>query len=185
MKADRCDACVSAYETLIEKARTSNIHAGVAAILVSHDRRRVVTMVGVRGHDGFAHLKAAWDDHHQFAQHRAVAESVSLDLYEVAASAGDSELDPSSHDAYEYEHLDHPVPSIEGLISEVGTSIGLRGASILHSDDARTTVILSRFAHSAEFAVFRAGNRVAHALGAVDAPGTSAFQVHPAKTFGP
>jgi hypothetical protein len=40
VKAERTDACVAAYETLIEKARTSNVHAGPAAVFASDNGRR-------------------------------------------------------------------------------------------------------------------------------------------------
>jgi len=183
VKAERSDACVAAYETLVEKARTSNIHAGPVAIVVSHDRRRVVTMVGVRGHDGFRHLAAAWDDHHRFAQRRAIAESVSLGLYEVAASTGAADLDPSSHDAYDYEQLDRPVPKFVDVLAGLDALTEFRGATILHGDAGQTTVILSRFAHIAAFVAFRASRDATNALGLVDAPGTSSFPFHPTRTF--
>jgi hypothetical protein len=95
VKAERNDACVAAYETLAEEARTSNVHAGPAAVFASVNGRRVVTMVGVRGHDGFHQLTAAWDDHHRNAEHRVIAESVSFALYNVAATIDAADIDPT------------------------------------------------------------------------------------------
>jgi hypothetical protein len=112
VKADRNDACVAAYETLVEKARTSNVHANPAVIFASKNERRVVTMVGVQGHEGFRHLSAAWDDHHRNAQHRVISESVSFALYKVVAHAGNADVDPTASDAYEYERVDRSVPNI-------------------------------------------------------------------------
>jgi hypothetical protein len=123
VKADRNDACVAAYETLVEKARTSNVHANPAAIFASQNERRVVTMVGVQGHDGFRHLSAAWDDHHRNAQHRAISESVSFALYKVVAHTGNADVDPAAHDAYVYERAERAVPNVAELFSSLNTSL--------------------------------------------------------------
>jgi hypothetical protein len=53
VKATRSDACVAAYETLVEEAQTFNAHADSAVILTSYNGRRVVTMVKVRGQTAF------------------------------------------------------------------------------------------------------------------------------------
>ena len=183
VKAERSDACVAAYESLVEKAQTSNVHAGPAAIFTSHNGRRVVTMVGVRGHDGFRHLAAAWDDHHRFEQHRAIAESVSLGLYEVVGSIATADVDPVSHDAFVYEQFDRPVPNVTELFASIDAAAEFHGATILHGDDGRATVILSRFAHLAGYEAFRTSRGAANALGATDESATTSFQVAPARTF--
>jgi len=183
VKAERSDACVAAYETLVEKAQTSNVHAGSAVVLTSHNKRRVVTIVGVRGHDGFRHLAAAWDDHHRFEQHRAVAESVSLGLYEVAASIGDTLVDPGSHDAFVYEQFERPVPKIADLFASSNALPEFRGAMVLSGDDGRTTVVISRFVNVESYEAFRTSRAAANALGSEDQTGTTSFPVHPARTF--
>jgi len=183
VKAERNDACVSAYETLVEKARTSNVHAGSAAVLASDNERRVVVLVGVRGHDGFRHLAAAWDDHHRNAQHRVIAESVSFALYEVAAAIGAVEIDPSSHDAYVYEHVERPVERVADLLSSLGATPEFRGALIFGGDTTTGTVVLSRFEHSAAYTTFRSGRDAINALGSLSGSGETSFGVHPRKTF--
>jgi len=183
VKAERSDACIAAYESLVEKAQTSNVHAGPAAVFGSHNGRRVVTLVGVRGHDGFRHLAAAWDDHHRYEQHRAIAESVSLGLYEVAASIAAADVDPASHDAYRFEHIERPVPGAAELYASIDASAEFRGATILHADTGEGTVLLSRFANVAAYESFRAGRDAANALGSADGSGTSSFQVRPTRTF--
>lgn len=183
VKAERSDACVAAYETLVEKARTSNVRAGSAVILGSHNGRRVVTMVGVSGHDGFRHLAAAWDDHHRFAQHRAIAESVSLALYEVAASAGDTVLDPASHDTFVYEQFERPVPRIVDLYASSDAIPEFRGAVILRGDDGQSTIVISRFVNGESYAAFRTSRAAANAIGSEDETGTTSFSVHPTRTF--
>lgn len=182
VKAERSDACIAAYESLIEKAQTSNVHAGPAAVFASHDGRRVVTMVGVRGHDGFRHLTAAWDDHHRSEQHRAIAESVSLGLFEVAASIAAADVDPASHDAFVYEQFERPVRNVTSLFASTGAPADFHGATILHRDDGSASVILSRFAQLAAYETFRADRAVSNALGVADRSGAS-FQVRPTRTF--
>lgn len=183
VKADRSDACIAAYETLVEKAQTSNVHAGPAVVFAARDGRRVVTLVGVRGHDGFRHLAAAWDDHHRFDQHRAISESVSLGLYEVASSIAAADVDPASHDAYLFEHIERPVRSAGELFASASPPADFRGATILRADDGDATVLLSRFAHIAAYETFRIGREATNALGATDASGSSSFQVRPTRTF--
>jgi hypothetical protein len=183
VKAERNDACIAAYETLIEKAGRSNVHAGPSAVLAAHNGRRVVTLVGVRGHDGFRQLASAWDDHHRDAQHRAIAEGVSLDLYEVGSAIGVADIDPSSHDALVYEHLDRPAPNVSALFAATAASATFRGALILHRDDGAATVILSRFARLAEYERFRASRDESNALGPADRLGATSFPVHATRTF--
>jgi hypothetical protein len=183
VKAERTDACVAAYETLIEKARTSNVHAGPAAVFASDNGRRVVTMVGLPGHDEFRHLAAAWDDHHRNAQHRVIAESVSFTLYRVAAGIAAADIDPASHDAYVYEHLDRSAPGASALFSSLGDSPNFRGAAVFSDDGATATVILSRFAHLADYDDFRGSPAATNALGSRSAAGESSFAAHPRKTF--
>ncbi len=183
VKADRNDACVAAYETLVEKARTSNVHANPAVIFASQNERRVVTVVGVQGHESFRHLSAAWDDHHRNAQHRVISESVSFALYRVVAHAGNADVDPSSDDAYMYEHVDRSVPSVAELFSSLNMPLDFRGATVLYDDAAVATVIVSRFAHIAAYDAFRAGSEATKLLGAPGEPGATSFQMRPRKTL--
>jgi len=183
VKADRADACVAAYETLLEKAATSKTHAHPAAVLVSKNQRRVVTFAGVAGHDGFKAIAAAWDDHHREAQHRAIAESVSLGLFAVSASIADAALDPASHDAFDYEQFLHPIPAAASLFSETTAPETFRGALLLNGDDGRTTAIVSRFSRAEAYADFRADRRTTAALGAPGETETRSFPVHVVRTF--
>jgi hypothetical protein len=183
VKAERNEACISAYETLVEKALTSNVHADPSALFASDNGRRVVTMVGVRGHDGFRHLASAWDDHHRNAQHRVIAESVSFALYEVVAGTGEADVDPDSHDAYVYEHLERSVPHVAELFSSLATSAEFRGATLFQDDGPTATVILWRFAHLAAFDAFRTSREAVNALGSPGASGETHFAVHARKTI--
>src|SRR5271154_4460850 len=72
--ADRSDAAISSYETLVERARTPTKGVGIAALLRSRDRRRVVVLFQLDGHEAFRHLAAAWDHHHVLSERHSVAE---------------------------------------------------------------------------------------------------------------
>jgi hypothetical protein len=183
VKAERSDACVSAYETLLEKAAKAKTHVRPAAILVSANARRVVTLAGVAGHDGFKAIAAAWDDHHREAQHRAIAESASLGLFAVSASIGAAAIDAASHDAFAYAQFARPVPGAAGVFAPATVPDAFRGAMILSGDDGRTTVIVSRFAHADAYAEFRAGNAATTALGSPDGNDTVSFPFHAVRTF--
>jgi hypothetical protein len=183
VRAERNDACVAAYETLVEKALTSNVHGDPAIVFASDNKRRVIVMVGLLGHEAFGHLSAAWDDHHRNAQHRVISESVSFALYKVVASTGIAEVDPAESDAYEYERVERAVPRVAELFSSLNASLEFRGATVLYDDAASATAIVSRFGHIAAYDTFRAGPDAIDALGAVDEPGRTSFAVRPRKTL--
>jgi hypothetical protein len=181
VKAERSDAGISAYETLLERAATSKARAHPAAILLSADRRRVITLAGVTGRDGFTAIAAAWDDHHREAQHRAIANSQALGLFSVASAIGAAVLDPGSHDAFAYEQFLRPVPNAADPFAAAVEHEPFRGAVVL-SGDGRTTVILSRFARVAAYEEFRA-SLATTALGPPGAAGSVAFPVRTIRTF--
>jgi hypothetical protein len=134
VKSERAPAGVAAYETLVEQARAGATKAHEAAILLSHNQRRVVVLMHVEGHTAFANLAAAWDDHHLFAERRAVAESHTLALYRLVTVAGEIAIDPASHDAYAFAH----VPS--GTVVEPG----FRGSCVFDADDGTGRAIVYR-----------------------------------------
>ena len=183
VRAERNDACVAAYETLVEKAITSNVHGDPAIVFASENKRRVVVMVGVLGHDAFAHLSAAWDDHHRNAQHRVISESVSFALYKVVAHTGIADVDPAANDAYEYERLERPVPHVDELFSSLNALLEFRGATVLYDDAASASVIVSRFSHIAAYDDFRIRPESVKLLGATGDPGRTSFPVRPRKTL--
>jgi len=102
VEAARVDAGISAYETLIEMARTSSTGGRPAALLRSGDRRRVIAVVETGSHQAFGHIETAWGDRRLQAEHRAVAESSSLALYRVVARVGEADIDPAASDAYAF-----------------------------------------------------------------------------------
>jgi hypothetical protein len=168
VRAERAEAEMSAYETLVERARSGNAHAGAAAVLRSANGRRVAALVQLDGHDAFRHLAAAWDDHHLFAEHRAVAESISLMLYRVRATAGVAAIDTDSHDVFAFEHVSGELAPASRRYAAAVPATGFLGASLLESDDPTGALILYRFEHAAE----------------IDAvAGPTAWPFHPEKTF--
>jgi hypothetical protein len=184
MKADRVDAGIAAYETLIEKARTSSTKARAAVVLRATNNRRVIALIEIEGHDAFRHLQSGWDDHHLKAQRHAVAESSSLGLYRLAASAGHIDLDPASTDAYAFEHVARGPDHVRALMPAIAAAPGFRGALVFGSDDASASVILYRFSHAAECDAFRTSGAAGQVLGPIGASGESISSVHLIRTFG-
>jgi hypothetical protein len=154
--AERADAAIASYETLVEKAQTSAARVREAAILCSHNHRRVIVLLHLDGHEGFRHLCAAWDDHHLVAERRDVAESRSLTLYRLATNLGDAAIDPASTDAVAFEQLSAALGRTDSVTNSIATAPGFRGASVLRSDDDSTSAIIYRFAHIEEVRALRA-----------------------------
>ena len=154
--AERADAAIASYETLVENARTSAARVHEAAILRSQNHRRVIVLLHLDGHEGFRHLGAAWDDHHLVAQRHDVAESRSLTLYRLAANLGDAAIDPASTDALAFEQFSDNLERMQAVTSSIAAAPGFRGASTLRSDDDSTAAIVYRFANVEEVGAFRA-----------------------------
>lgn len=167
VKSDRVGAGISAYETLIEQARESAAKARTAAILRSGDDRRVFALVEIGGHDAFKHLASAWDDHHLLAEHRTVAESSGLAIYQVIAATGDCALDPQSKDAYAVESFATAPQQVERIVAGLSATQGFRGALLFASDDGTKSLAIYRFEHENQLGAQRA----------------AACTVHPVKTF--
>jgi hypothetical protein len=159
VREDRADAGVASYETLVEKARSGTPKVREAAILLSHNQRRVIAMLHLEGHEAFRHLVAAWDYHHLHAERRDVAESLNLGLYRLTTVTGEAAIDPTSHDGYAFEHS-----SIDVAIS---VPPGVRGTSIFDADDGRVRAIIYRAEH----------------IEATRAPDETFYAVKPVRTF--
>lgn len=183
VKAERLEAALSSYETLIEKARSWSAKALASAVFRSLNKRRVIALITIDGHDSFGHFQSAWDDHHLTAEHRAVAESNSLALYRCTASTGKALIDPASTDAYAFEHVACAPQKVTELIAPVGGAQGFRGMLIFGADDATSAAILYRFAHREEIDSFRASGVALNIVGPVGATAETMYQVHPVKTF--
>ncbi|MGA7570235.1 MAG: hypothetical protein WCA80_05455 [Candidatus Aquilonibacter sp.] len=167
VKSDRVGAGISAYETLIEEARKSPTKAGSAVILRAGDDRGVLALVEVGGHDAFKHLQSAWDNHHLLAEHRAVAESSKLALYQVIAITGDCALDPQSKDAYAVEPFPSAPQQVEKLLAGLPGAQGFRGTVLIGTDDGTKSFAIYRFEHAAQIEGLR----------------SAAQPVYPVKTF--
>jgi hypothetical protein len=184
VKADRVSAGISAYETLLEKARSAPAIARTAVVLRSVNSRRVIALTELSGHESFRHLESAWDHHRLAAERHAVAESSSLALYRLMDSAGEGSFDPASEDAYAFEHVARGPELARALVAGSASIRGLRGALVFGSDDASSSAIVFRFEHSGEFDTFRASVAAQQALGPIGASGESVFAVRPVRTFG-
>jgi len=183
-KAERADAGISAYETLIEKARSSPLGVRVAAVLRSVNDRRVIAMVDIEGHDAFHHLQSSWDDHHLVAHRDDVAESSTLALYRVTASTGDAAIDPESKDAYAFEHVALAPERTSALAAAAPKAHGFRGVVVFGADDDKASIIVYHFGHAADLDTFRASAQAQRILGPLRADGETISAVHPVRTFG-
>ncbi|MGB8965647.1 MAG: hypothetical protein WCB99_08400 [Candidatus Cybelea sp.] len=168
--AQRAAAALASYETLVEQARASTPKSREAALLESHNRRRVMVLLNLDGHEAFRHLTAAWDEHHLLAERHAVDESHSLELYRVVTTGGEAAIDPASTDAYAFEHVP-AIERIEALIADVVAAPGFRGV-VIFANDAGAHIILYRFANAEAIDTLRA------------TPGADRYAVRPVRTFG-
>ncbi|HTV93807.1 MAG TPA: hypothetical protein VMG98_13915 [Verrucomicrobiae bacterium] len=167
VKSERAPAVVSAYETLVEQARTSAAKAGNAVILRSINDRRVVAILEVGGHGALAHIQASWDDHHLLAEHRTSAESRGLALYHVVSTTGDCALDPASRSVYAFEHFPSAPQSVQQLIDRSAAAQGFLGAQLFATDDGTKSFAIYHFEHREEIEALR----------------PNALAAHPVKTF--
>jgi len=181
--AERAPAGVAAYETLVEQARVAAPKAREAAVLESHNRRRVIALLHLDGHEAFRHLTATWDDHHLFAERHAVAESQSLALYRIVTNVGEATIDPASTDAYAFEHVSLGVERTRAVTGPIVAAPGFRGATLFGADGADASAVLYRFAHAEEIEAFRATPEAEHVLGSSGAPGETFYAVRPVRTF--
>ncbi len=181
--AQRVDAEIASFESLIEKAQTSGPHAHSAVVFRSANDRRVLALVELDGHEAYRRLAAAWDDHHVFAEHRANAESRTLRLHRVAETFGESVLDPGTQSACSFEHIGKADVALDGLHKPLAAASGFRGAIALTSDDPVGTALIYQFEHTAEIATFRESSVALATLGAVGDSGEALFALRPIKTL--
>ncbi len=168
--AQRAAAALASYETLVEQARGSTAKGREAALLESHNRRRVIAFLNLDGHEAFRRLTAAWDEHHLLAERHAVDESHSLELYRVVTTGGEAAIEPASTDAYAFEHV-AAIERIEALVADVVAAPAFRGV-VIFANDAGAHMILYRFANAEAIETFRA------------TPGAERYPVRPVRTFG-
>jgi hypothetical protein len=155
VKRERVDAGIASYETLIEQARTSSAKVGASAILHSLDNRRVIVVATLGGHDAFAHLKSAWDDHHLRAEKHTVAESSTLGLFQLTTAIGEVAFDAQAKNVYAVEHIEVAPEKAQAIAHTTAQAPGFQGALVFGSDDGTTSVLIYQFEHPSEFAVTR------------------------------
>ena len=155
VKSERIDAGISSYETLIEKAQTSGAHGRMAAILRSLDNRRVIVLLTLGGHQDFAHLKSAWDDHHLRAEKHTVAESSTLGLYQLMTGIGEVGFDSQAKNVYAVEHIEVAPEKAQAIAHTTAEAPGFQGALVFGSDDGTSSVLIYQFEHPSEFAVVK------------------------------
>lgn len=179
LKAERADAGIAAYETLIEKARRR-----LAVVLRAVNKRRVISILEIEGHEAFRHLQSAWDDHHLVATRHDVAESSTLSLYRVAGAAGDPAIDPLTKDSWAFEHVSRHADRVDAIVKAISSAEGFGGVLVFGYDDLSAAAVLYRFTHAAQFLAFRASAPAQQILGPVAASGDTLTAVRPVRTFG-
>lgn len=155
LESDRVDAGISSYETLIEQARTSAAKGRTGTILRSLDNRRVIVLLTLGGHDAFAHLKSAWDNHHLRAEKHTVAESSTLALYQLTYGIGEVAFDPQAKNVYAVEHIAVDPEKAQAIAQTTAQATGFQGALIFGSDDQTSSVLIYQFEHPSEFTVVK------------------------------
>jgi len=183
VRAERSEAGLASYETLIEKARSSSAKARASAVFCSLNKRRVIALITIDGHDSFRHIQSAWDDHHLTAEHRDVAESTSLARYRCTASTGKALIDPASTDAYAFEKVSRSPETVGELRASIEGAQGFRGLLIFGAEDAASAAILYHFAHHDDIDSFRTSAVAVNVIGPVGTSGDTLHHVHPVKTF--
>jgi len=92
-------------------------------------------------------------------------------------------FDPTSKDAYAFEHVTRAAERVRALSIAISAARGFRGALVFGSDDGTASAIVYRFEHSAELDAFRESPAAVQVLGPVGASGETMSVVHPVKTF--
>jgi hypothetical protein len=185
VRADRAPAAIAASETLVELLG-KEVDVQAAAIFVSGHERRVATFVWLPGHDAYAKLRSAWDEHHLEREHREAVEKRDLSMCRVYATAGDATIQPGSHSVVAIERLAiAPSKVVEVLnVIEKSRPRGFVGAAIFGADDASHTYLMHRWEHKEELAAFRSGP-VTKTIGPVGQTGDAFEHYKPVRTFGP
>jgi DNA-3-methyladenine glycosylase II len=161
VKVSRVDAGIGSYETLIEKARGSTaIPVRAAAVLRSDNKRRVIALLEIPGHEAFGHMRSAWDDHHLFAERHDVAESTALALYRVIDGAGTTAIDPAAHEIYAFERVALRPEQAASFVATAQAAPGFRGILVFGSDDGAVAAVIYRFDHKDRLEAFRSGGAV-------------------------
>jgi hypothetical protein len=114
--SERVDAAVGAIETLIEEFKQKHPVNG-AAVLQRHDDRRVVAFVQIDGHETYAHLLSAWDQHHLHLERREFVEQRDIALWNVVRTTDDFVLDPAAQETFLLGPNVTGVPSVT-LVSD-------------------------------------------------------------------
>lgn len=185
VQADRAPAAVAASETLVELLG-KEVSVPAAAVFVSHHQRRVATFVWLGGHDAFAKLKSAWDEHHLEREHREAVEKRDLSLCRVSAIAGDPSIKPGSHTVCAIEKLAMaPARAAEALnVIQKSRPSGFVGAALFGADDGTHSYLMHRWEHKEDLAAFRQSDAATHAIGPAGQTGDAYETYQPIRTFG-
>jgi len=185
VRSDRADAAIAASETLIELlGKEVNVQA--AAIFVSRHKRRVATFVWITGHDAYAKLQHAWDEHHLEREHREAVEKRDLSLCRVTAIAGDPTITPGSHTVLAIERLNLSASRAAEVLTliEKTRPDGFVGAALFVMDDGLRSYLMHRWDHKESLTAFRESAAAMQTIGPVGQTGDPYELYEPVRTFG-
>jgi hypothetical protein len=183
VNAERSQAAVSSYETLVEKAQRPPVNARGAAVFRSADGRRVVAIIRVDGHEQFRHLQTLWSEHHRVPDHPPADRRPTLELYQLIASAGKFVIDTTASGAHAIERIADGQDRTRLIIDPITAANGFRSLGIFATDQRTDCVIIYHFAHDAELGAARASAAVSDIFGDPGEDGNTMFYVRPLKTF--
>lgn len=185
VRSDRAPAAIAATETLVELLG-KEVDVQAAAIFVSGHERRVATFVWLPGHDAYAKLRSAWDEHHLEREHREAVEKRDLSICRVYATAGDATIKSGSHTVLAIERLGLAPSKVAEVLKVIETSRprGFVGAAVFGADDATHTYLMHRWEHKEDLAAFRSGP-AARVIGPPGETGDAYETYKPVRTFGP
>ncbi len=184
VRAERVGAGISAYETLIEKARKSSTKARAAVVLRSVNKRRVIPLIEIEGHEAFRISKSAWDDR---SPEGGASRSCRIEFAGALPGCrerGRHVVHLASTDAYAFEHVARGPERVRALSIAIAAAQGFRGVLVFGSDDASASAVVYRFEHSSQVDAFRESAVAVQVLGPVGASGETISVVDPVKTFG-
>jgi hypothetical protein len=186
VRSDRANAAIAASETLIELLG-KGVDVRSAALFVSHHQRRVATFVWLTGHEAYAKLQHAWDEHHLEREHREAVEKRDLSICRVSAIAGDPTIKPGAHTVWAIERLGLSASRAADLLKAIERSrpAGFVGAAVFGADDGTHSYLIHRWEHKESLTAFRESVAATQAIGPPGQTGDAFELYQPARTFAP
>ena len=186
VRRNRAPAAIAASETLVELLG-KEVVVQAAAIFASRHQRRVATLVWLTGHEAYAKLQHAWDEHHLEREHREAVEKRDLSLCRVTAIAGDPTIQPGSHTVLAIERLSLSASRAAEVLTVIERlrPVGFVGAAVFAENDEVHSYLMHRWEHKESLAAFRQSTAATQTIGPVGQTGDPFELYELVRTFGP